>query len=142
VLALGAVALVAAAATAVVLMGGENGEKEDGQKVDENPVFVARTHQIEYEVTAATPGAAAETIDYIVGANNKIKTVEAPSLPFRISLPLEVGPGGGIAQITAANGGAAALSCVVKVDGKVAYAVTAPNETDVGCSTEIAPATR
>lgn len=130
-----AVLVIAAGAAAFVLSGGDDAPA----KV---PVFVSSTHQIDYEVSAGSAGATAESIQYIVGGNNKTKDVEAPKLPFHVSLPLEVGPGGGIAGVTAGNGGAESLSCVLKVDGKVVFAVTAPKETDVGCSSAIAPATK
>jgi hypothetical protein len=135
-LVLGALVLVIAAGSAAfVLKGGDD-------KPAKIPVFVASTHQVDYEVSAGSPGATAESIQYIIGANNKTKEVQAPKLPFHISIPLDIGPGGGIAQVTAGNGGAESLSCVLQVDGKGVFAVTAPKETDVGCSSAIAPATQ
>jgi hypothetical protein len=135
-LVVGAVVLVlATGATAFVLTSGDD-------KPAKAPIFVPSTHQVEYEVSAGSPDATAESVQYIIGANNKTKEVLAPKLPFKISLPLEVGPGGGVAEVTGGNGGAGSLSCVLKVDGKVVFAVTAPKETDVGCSSAIAPATQ
>lgn len=131
-----AVVVLAVGGTAYAVMA--SGDDEPARV----PLFVSSTHQISYEVSADSPGATAESIQYVVAGGNKVEEVEAPRLPWKISIPLEVGPGGGIAQVVGGNGGAGALSCVLKVDGKVVFAVTAPKETDVGCSSAIAPATR
>lgn len=132
-LAIGAVlVLIAAGATTAVLMGGGDGEEQ-------TPVFVPSTRQVTYEVTG--PGTA-EYLQYVVGAGNKIKEVTAPKLPWTITVPLDVGHSGGSIQVTAANAGVAPLNCVIKVDGKLAFRATGLEETDVACSSTLAPTTK
>jgi hypothetical protein len=128
--------LVAAAAGVLAVRGGSSEEAPAGSAAP--PVVTATTRTVVYEVAGEGP---VEEIAYVVGAGNKLATVEAPKLPWRKEVTLDVGHVGGNALVSAANAGSGKLTCGVLVDGERVYQVTGQSETDVSCSAELAAAT-
>lgn len=126
--------LAAGAAVAVTSLGGS----DEPEPAAPPTLFTSASHEVTYEVTGAGP---VEEIVYVVGAGNKLKTVANPTMPFKVTVQLDVGHAGGTALINAANTGLDRLTCAVFVDGKPAYQITGQKQTDVSCSATLAPGT-
>lgn len=92
-------------------------------------------HRIGYEVT----GTAASEIKYVTDGVRGIETVTRTQLPWRLELPVEVGPGLGVVQVMASRAdGGSPLSCSLTVDGRIAQRSDAmPGWSSVSCSAVI-----
>jgi len=126
-------AVVAVAVTAVVLSRGDDGPAYP-------VVQLAPTdHEVIYEVTGA---GTAPVVTYIVGEDNKEKSVLNVQLPFRQTVTIPVGPAGGHANIEVRNPGtgAGSLACTMFLDGvQVAQQVSTDGFAGVACSVLIPP---
>ena len=131
---LAVLAALAAGGVVVAMRGGS----DDPAPAPKAPLFTTSTREVVYEVSGDSP---VDEIEYVVGAGNKLEIVKHPTLPWSKEVTLPVGRTGGTALVNAANAGPGKLACVVKVDGQDAYQVAGQKETDVSCSTGLAPAT-
>ncbi|NKQ57445.1 hypothetical protein HFP15_31730 [Amycolatopsis sp. K13G38] len=126
---LGVAIVAAGTVTAVQLLTGTTPVAEQEGK--------RTSHQVVYEVT----GTSASEIRYVIDGARGVETVTRTRLPWRVELPVEVGPGLGVVQVSASRPDPdAPLSCSVTVDGKVAQRSQAMRDwSSVSCSAVIRP---
>lgn len=128
-----AAAVVLAVVAGMALTGGDEGSTHP--VVSLTPV----EHEIVYEVVGS---GTAPVITWVVGERNKTETALNAPLPWKTTLALPVGPGGGYAsvEVRSAQTGAGSLACRVFVDGVMVQQQTSTDGfAGVACSARIAP---
>jgi hypothetical protein len=135
---LGALLLATAGGAVFAAVGApEDPSPEERARQDLQPT----RHTVIYQVTS--PGSTSGLITYRTDGVNNDKNVDNAKLPWTKKVAITAGPGAAVAQVMAAGGKAGAVSCSIRVDGRIVDTRTAKGQfTDVSCSSVVQPGTR
>jgi hypothetical protein len=135
---LGALLLATAGGIVIVAVG----DFEDPSPAEQARQALQPTrHTVIYQVTS--PGSTSTLITYRADGVNNDKSVDNAKLPWKKEVVITAGPGAAVAQVMAAGGKAGAVSCSIRVDGRIVDTRTAKGQfTDVSCSSVVQPGTR
>ncbi|MGW7356060.1 MmpS family transport accessory protein [Streptomyces sp. NPDC054802] len=133
-------ALLLATASGAVIAAADGPEDPSPEERARQALEPTR-HTVIYQVT--NPGSTSTLITYRVDGVNNDKSVDNAKLPWKKKVTITAGPGAAVAQVMAAGGKEGAVSCSIRIDGRIVDRQTAEGQfTDVSCSSVVQPGAR